>query len=89
MDGEFYSYSKEKGLQPAEFKLKNYLVACDQKNFAGESKKQTINLHAGNVIKSIKSGVLWEIENTDNKGVNEIIRTKILYNPNSMYILKK
>ena len=88
IEGEFYSYSKEKGLQPAELKLKNYLVVCDQKSFAGDSKKQTINLHAGECVESLKNGVLWEVENTDDKGLYEIIRTKILYNPNSMYILK-
>ena len=88
IDGEFYSYGKEKGLQPAELRLKNYLVACDQKNFVGDSKKQAINLHAGECVQSLKSGVLWEVENTDDKGLYEIIRTKILYNPNSMYILK-
>ncbi len=89
IDDEFYSYSKEKGLQSVEFKLENFFVACDQKNFVGDSKKQAINLHAGECIKSLKSGVLWEVENTDDKGLYEIIRTKILYNPNSMYILKK
>jgi len=87
-DGETYSYSKEKGLQPTDLKMKEYLVTCDQKNFIGESKKQSINLHAGNLVESIRDGVLWEIENADDQRVYEIIRTKILYNPNSMYILK-
>ena len=84
----FYTYSKDKGLVETEFDIKNYIVACDIKDFIGESKKQAINLHAGDIIKSIKSGVLWDIENTDDESVYEIIRTKILYNPNSMYILK-
>ncbi len=89
IDGKPYSYNKEDGLQQAEMEFKNYLVTCDHENFVGESKKQTINLHAGEIIKSIKGGVFWEVENTDDEGVYEIIRTKILYNPNSMYIMKK
>ena len=88
-NGKTYVYNKGKGLEQAEVDLKNYLVTCDIKDFIGESKKQAINLHKGDIIKSIKNGVLWDIENTDDEGVYEIIRTKILYNPNSMYILKK
>ena len=88
IDGKTFSYDKDKGLEPMELKMEKYFVACDQKNFVGDSKKQTINLHAGDIIKSIKNGVLWEVKNADEKGINDIIRTKILYNPNSMYILK-
>ncbi len=88
IDGQPYSFSKERGLEPANMELENYLVTCDLKNFTGESKKMSINLHAGNLVKSIKSGVFWEVENTDDEGVYEIIRTKILYNPNSMYVMK-
>ncbi len=88
IDGETFSYDKEKGLKPFDLKMERYFVTCDQKNFVGESKKQAINLHAGNVIKSIKSGVFWEVGNADEKAINDIIRTKILYNPNSMYIMK-
>lgn len=88
MDDQMLSYQKEKGLTPVDIKMGEYLVTCDQKNFVGESKKQAINLHAGNIIESIRDGVLWEIEKADDQRVYEIIRTKILYNPNSMYILK-
>ena len=89
INGETHSYSKDQGLQPVDMKINKYFVTCDLKNFVGDSKKQTINLHAGEIIKSIKSGVLWEVENTDDEGLYEIIRTKILYNPNSMYVMKK
>ncbi|MBN2096188.1 phosphoribosylformylglycinamidine synthase I [Candidatus Peregrinibacteria bacterium] len=88
IEDQFYSYNKEKGLQPVDFKLENFFVACDQKNFVGDSKKQAINLHAGECVEDLGYGVLWEVKKTDDKGLYAIIRTKILYNPNSMYILK-
>jgi phosphoribosylformylglycinamidine synthase len=87
-DGQMYSYNKEKGLQEAELNIKNYLIACDIKDFVGESKKQAINLHSGNIIESITNGVFWEVKRIDDDGIYKLIRTKILYNPNSMYILK-
>jgi len=87
-NGKTYSYNKEKGLQEAELGLKNFIVTCDLKDFIGVSKKQAINLHAGNIAESIKNGIFWEVENTDDEGIYSIIRTKILYNPNSMYVLK-
>lgn len=88
IDGQMYEYSKQGLLQPIDMEFKNSLVTCDQKSFLGENKKQVINLHLGGMIESIRDGVLWEIDKTDSQKIYEVIRTKILYNPNSMYIMK-
>ncbi len=88
IDDTFYSYGKDKTLNPVDFKPEHYFAACDQKNFVGDSKKQAINLHAGKCVEELKSGVLWEVGNADDQKLYDIIRTKILYNPNAMYILK-
>lgn len=88
IDGQPHAYSKENGLTPVDFKVDHYLVTCDQKDFEGKHKAEAINAHAGELIDSMKRGIFWEVENTDDEGMYEVIRTKILYNPNSMYIMK-
>ncbi len=88
IDNQIYEYAKGKSLQPIEMKFKNSIVTCDQKSFLGESKKQAINLHVGEMVESIRDGILWEVKNADEQKLYGVIRTKILYNPNSMYIMK-
>ena len=55
INGDFYSYSKERGLMPAELKIKNYLVTCDQKNFVGESRNYKVYLFYEPNIEKLKN----------------------------------
>jgi phosphoribosylformylglycinamidine synthase len=86
-DGIF-SYSLEKGLTPKELNLKNFVIAADRKDFVGRSKKASINLHAGGIVDKIYYGVLWSFSETDDSTVENVIKSKVLYNPHSMYLVK-
>jgi phosphoribosylformylglycinamidine synthase I len=87
-DGMF-SYNLENGLTPKELELKNFVIANDRKDFVGRSKKASINLHAGGIVDKIYYGVLWSFSETDENTVQNVIRSKVLYNPHSMYLLRK
>lgn len=86
-DGMF-SYSLESGLISKELDLNNFVIASDRKDFVGRSKKASINLHAGNIVDKIYYGVLWNFSDTDGKTVDSVIKSKVLYNPHSMYLTK-
>lgn len=83
-----YEYKPGKDLVPVEMKADSYFVTCDQKDFLGESKKASINLHSGQLIDRMQSGVFWKVEGVDKERVQDIIGSKVLYNPNAMYVMK-
>jgi len=85
---ELFSYEKVKGLHPKDISLSNSVIACEQKDFVGEAKKARINHHAGSVIKSVNYGILWNMSGADGITVDSVIKSKVLYNPHSMYLLK-
>lgn len=87
INGQTFSADKQGNLTPTDLGLGHYLVTSDHENFVGDSKKEAIELHAGKLVDSLKYGVLWSIENCDEEAVYRIIRTKILYNPNSMAVM--
>jgi len=86
-DGIFI-YDQVLGLKPKEVDLNHALIACDEDDSLGKSKASAINLHAGNIVESIQAGVLWNISGMDDVGLNEVIASKVLYNPHSMYLMK-
>jgi len=86
-DGIF-SYNLENGLTPKKLDLKSFVVANDRKDFVGRSKKASINLHAGGIVDKIYYGVLWSFSDTDEGTINDVITSKVLYNPHSMYLVK-
>lgn len=83
-----FSYSGEKGLHPIEANSERWLVVRDRFDAVGERKAEEIRKQVRKEIESVGYGVLWDVEKADEKALYGIIRTKILYNPNSMYILK-
>ena len=86
-DGMF-SYNLDSGLTQKELDLSNFVVANDIKDFIGRSKKTSINLHAGDVVDRVYYGVLWSFSETDDKTIDGVIKSKVLYNPHSMYLVK-
>lgn len=84
----FFTYDPHHGLRPREMKLEHCLIAVDQKDFVGQSKMTAINLHAGRLITSLQYGSLWNVVGADENLMERVIASKILYNPNSMYLMK-
>ena len=82
-----FIYDKDKGLEPCDIKLENYVIVSDHKDFIGKSKTDAINLHAGEIIKDICYGVVWDFADTYMDVIHEAIESKVLYNPHSMYIV--
>ncbi|MBI5421509.1 phosphoribosylformylglycinamidine synthase subunit PurQ [Candidatus Peregrinibacteria bacterium] len=85
---EVYSYSPEKGLQPIEMSPERWLVVRERFDSVGEWKAEEVRKQVRKEVESVGYGVLWDVEKADEKALYGIIRTKILYNPNSMYIMK-
>ncbi|MBN2086781.1 phosphoribosylformylglycinamidine synthase I [Candidatus Peregrinibacteria bacterium] len=86
-DGTF-SYDLNNGLVPKDVNLDNYVIASDQKDFVGMAKLSSINHHAGGAIKDIHSGILWNFSKVEGDTVERVIKSKVLYNPHSMYLLR-
>ena len=82
-----FIYDKENGLLPKDLKIDHYVIAADQGDFVGEAKKNSINLHAGHLIKEVHHGILWNFSEGDDQ-MDEVIASKVLYNPHSMYLMK-
>jgi phosphoribosylformylglycinamidine synthase subunit PurQ / glutaminase len=87
-DGMF-SYDLANGLTPKELDLNNFVIATDQKDFVGQSKKSAINRHAGDIVKEVHYGILWNMSETDESTVRDVIKSKVLYNPHSMYLMSE
>ena len=85
-DGVF-QYDKEKGLISKDLSLSDYVIAVDKGDFVGEAKRDSINLHAGKIIKDIHHGILWNFSEGSEQ-MDTVIASKVLYNPHSMYLLK-
>ncbi len=86
--GRFYQYVERKGLQPIELNPAGWLVVCERGNPTGMEMVKKIQKVSANEVESMNYGILWEVENAEEKAVYDIIRTKILYNQNSMFIMK-
>ena len=84
----FFSYHPETGLKRRQEDFGHMLVAADQKDFVGQSKQKAINLHVGDVVETIQSGVLWNVTEAEAAVVDQVITSKVLYNPHSMYLMK-
>lgn len=87
IDGMF-TYNKVDGLVAKNFGVDNFVIATERKDSIGESKKTAINSHVGNIVKDIHYGVLWNFSETDDATIDSVIKSKILYNPHSMYLVK-
>ena len=83
-----FSYDLVNGLQSKDFNIDNFVIASDEKDYVGGSKKSSINLHAGDIIDKIYSGVLWNFSETGEETIERVIKSKILYNPHSMYLVR-
>lgn len=86
-DGTF-SYDPAHVLVPRELDLTHRLIVADQKDFVGQSKMQAINLHAGDLVKDIQYGVLWNASEINGETWQKLSHSKVLYNPHSMYLMK-
>lgn len=86
--GKSYQYTEGDGLQAMELSIVGWLVVCEKGNPIGKAKGDEVRERCGISLESILNGILWEVENADEQAIYDIIRTKILYNPNSMYIMK-
>ncbi len=85
---EMFSYDLANGLQSKDLNIDNFVIASDEKDYVGRSKKASINLHSGDVIDKIYSGVLWNFSETVGDTVDRVIKSKVLYNPHSMYLVR-
>ncbi len=85
-DGVF-SYDKAGGLSQKNISFANFVIAADRKDFVGEARKEAINHHAGDMVKAINYGILWNMTCADGV-VDSVIKSKVLYNPHSMYLLR-
>ena len=83
-----FMFDKERGLVNKESDIKDFVIASDRSDFVGQSKTSSINHHAGDIVKSVGYGVLWNFSKTDKKTVDLVIKSKVLYNPHSMYLLR-
>jgi phosphoribosylformylglycinamidine synthase subunit PurQ / glutaminase len=88
MGNKTYQCAESGRLQAIDLRSEGWLVVADKKKTVGNSKMDAIRRCGVDVLESMIYGTLWEVENSDEKAIYEIIRTKILYNPNSMYIMK-
>ena len=83
-----FRYDLTNGLQSKDVNIDNFVIASDEKDYVGRSKKTSINLHAGDVIDKVYSGILWNFSNVGGDTVERVIKSKVLYNPHSMYLVK-
>ncbi len=83
-----FSYDLANGLQSKDLNIDNFVIAVDEKDYVGRSKKLSINLHAGDVIDKIYSGIVWNFSETSDDTIERVIKSKVLYNPHSMYLVK-
>jgi phosphoribosylformylglycinamidine synthase len=87
MGGKTYQYSKE-GLTERDLNLGLTLVAREQKDMVGESKTAALKKHSPGVVRSIDSGVLWNLKKADEKLLEKALESQILYNPHSMWVTR-
>ncbi|MBU0578109.1 phosphoribosylformylglycinamidine synthase I [Patescibacteria group bacterium] len=85
---EIFSYDPVKGLSPKDLNVDDFVIATDRKDFVGQSKAAAINHHAGDIVKEIHYGILWNFSHADSTTVDRVIESKVLYNPHSMYLLR-
>ena len=83
-----FSYDLANGLQSKDLNIDNFVIAVDEKDYVGRSKKLSINLHAGDVIDKNYSGIVWNFSETSDDTIERVIKSKVLYNPHSMYLVK-
>jgi len=83
-----YQFFEGRGLREIELNPAGWLVVCDKENPIGKASMKKIQREVSAEIDSMNYGTLWEVEKADEQAIYDIIRTKILYNPNSMYIMK-
>jgi phosphoribosylformylglycinamidine synthase len=83
-----FSYTPDQGLKEKTLDLQRPLIACDLDDSVGESRREAIDLHEGNIVKSVQYGVLWSVSEADETTVEELIQSKVLYNPFSMFLMR-
>lgn len=88
MEEGMFSYDLANGLQSKDLDIDNFTIVSDEKDYVGRSKKISINLHAGDIIDSVYSGVLWNFSDVTGDTVDKVIESNVLYNPHSMYLVK-
>jgi phosphoribosylformylglycinamidine synthase I len=86
-DGMF-EFKQDQGLVSADLAFDNFAIAMDRDDSIGESKSVAINNHAGEMVKNINSGIMWNFINTQPDVIDSVITSKVLYNPHSMYLLR-
>ena len=86
LNGSTYQLDSNMSLKENPMKLKNCLVTTNEKDFMGQAKKTSINAHAGEVVSSIKCGVMWQFQNATPDEIKKVVESKILHNPYSMSI---
>jgi phosphoribosylformylglycinamidine synthase len=87
--GGSYQYKEGRGLQDIELDSSKWLVVCEKADFVGSSIGDELRERWNMPVESLAHGILWEVENADDQTVYEVIRTKILYNPNSMFVMRQ
>lgn len=83
-----FSYTPTDGMKASQRKFSHLLIAADRKDFVGLGKQSAINAHAGSITESLQYGVMWDVSGADEKMVERIIESKVLYNPHSMYLMR-
>jgi hypothetical protein len=87
--GKSYQCAEGGRLQSIDLDSAGWLAVVDKEKTVGNSKMDAIRRCGVDVLESMVNGTLWEVENADEKAIYDIIRTKILYNPNSMFVMRK
>jgi phosphoribosylformylglycinamidine synthase subunit PurQ / glutaminase len=86
-----YAYDKVNGLIKSESAPKEEQTYCamDHDNFFGKNICTKLQHHfKNNEIASVKRGVMWTLSMKKPEEAQELIRTHILHNPNSMKLVK-
>ncbi len=87
--GRAYQCTEAGRLRPVDLDSAGWLVVVERENNIGIAKGKELGRNGADFLEGMTYGVLWEVENADEQVIYEIIRTKILYNPNSMVVMKK
>lgn len=85
---DFFQYDPQEGMKPKALNLEHVLITSDEMDMMGESKKTSLALHVGDMIKSVRSGTLWNVKGADEDTLAKLMDSKILYNPFSMVLYK-
>ena len=82
--GELYNSNKEEVVRLGELTVNDFVILVRyREDFEGQSKKEKLSRHYGFKLQSLTKGTLYHFKNISAETVDFILKTGILYNPNS------